>query len=152
MRIYFYPRSPCGERPDRRARRLVWLYFYPRSAPAAPRLFLTISIHALLAESDQCCGEAARAADYFYPRSPCGERRGTVRRRGSLFLISIHALLAESDLAGLAVHHSFSANFYPRSPCGERPAHWLCYKPLVPISIHALLAESDSLSGSLLHG
>ena len=56
---YFYPRSPCGERP-------VWLelepmrrYFYPRS-PCGERPWvhpdggaaLHISIHALLAESD----------------------------------------------------------------------------------------------------
>ena len=104
------------------------------------------------------------AASYFYPRSPCGERRQAVGRTttGRPFLstlslrratarpescpgqrpISIHALLAESDGAhrdpfGLRVH------FYPRSPCGERRLHPSKYVIILPISIHALLAESD---------
>ena len=34
----------------------------------------SISIHALLAESDVGAPESAFAGDYFYPRSPCGER------------------------------------------------------------------------------
>ena len=56
---------------------------------------------------------------YFYPRSPCGERR----------------LLCYTMLARLY--------FYPRSPCGER--RWLrCWQLAArDISIHALLAESD---------
>ena len=124
-----------------------------------------ISIHALLAESDeQKCGDG-KAYVYFYPRSPCGERldkpaqpvpaavqflstlslrRATMtlkcpkacqkflstlslRRATSVttsfqggFAISIHALLAESDLKGQ-----------------------LYTSALIQISIHALLAESD---------
>ena len=79
-----------------------------------------ISIHALLAESDHCdtlsalapkeflstlslrratrptfCGTEQRT--YFYPRSPCGERRYLVNTYHRIFGISIHALLAESD-------------------------------------------------------
>ena len=125
---------------------------------------ITISIHALLAESDFHFSifdfldlsflstlSLRRAtvvkmsikffnAD-FYPRSPCGERR--FRRRPV----------------------SCDRNFYPRSPCGERPytnkqleVHtiflstlslrratrlfvWIAKRAL--ISIHALLAESD---------
>ena len=102
----FYPRSPCGERPQpqqRRGRRLV------------------ISIHALLAESDGafllffpnelqflstlslrratfCALPALRKVHNFYPRSPCGERRGSRRKRPAGSRISIHALLAESDI------------------------------------------------------
>ena len=57
----------------------------------------SISIHALLAESD----------DYF----------SAVMRQNPG--ISIHALLAESDLAGPS-GPAFLYNFYPRSPCGER--------------------------------
>ncbi len=34
---------------------------------------------------------------YFYPRSPCGERRKRYRLPDTPSLISIHALLAESD-------------------------------------------------------
>ena len=56
---YFYPRSPCGERPSKRATPARHPYFYPRSPcgerhrrPCFSRSFLSISIHALLAESD----------------------------------------------------------------------------------------------------
>ena len=35
---------------------------------------ITISIHALLAESDLAQGVRNRLHDHFYPRSPCGER------------------------------------------------------------------------------
>ena len=150
-----------------------------------------ISIHALLAESD--LGRAAvgsrmskflstlslRRATYglcegvsllrnFYPRSPCGERRGTLSDTSDVTAISIHALLAESDLWVLRKVPLLS-NFYPRSPCGERPIGTLRtvsvrnFYPRSPcgerpwargsrvtyveISIHALLAESDGGSG-----
>ena len=59
-------------------------------------LHCVISIHALLAESDHPSAILSNGREYFYPRSPCGERRlgllGWLRT-----LISIHALLAESD-------------------------------------------------------
>ena len=85
---------------------------------------------------------SALAARYFYPRSPCGERRLPCMIWSNIFLISIHALLAESDVLSCgwcgvtilflstlslrratpwdrvvitSLHH-----FYPRSPCGER--------------------------------
>ena len=83
-----------------------------------------ISIHALLAESDYilvntflaifeflstlslrratgCFGRFAAGSTYFYPRSPCGERRGTKRSANP------------------------KNHFYPRSPCGERPEYFL---------------------------
>ena len=57
---------------------------------------ISISIHALLAESDT-----------------------RHRTRGAVYKISIHALLAESDKRRLP--SSWRRNhFYPRSPCGER--------------------------------
>ena len=55
-----------------------------------------ISIHALLAESDRPEFYGIARHTYFYPRSPCGERH-----RG-------------------AYHVKRHENFYPRSPCGER--------------------------------
>ena len=58
---------------------------------------------------------------YFYPRSPCGERREAYRQASLSHRISIHALLAESDSV--------------RPGTRQRDA----------ISIHALLAESDNL-------
>ena len=149
---HFYPRSPCGERPG------VWVLLFVGTS---------ISIHALLAESDSGC---------------------KIAKNG--ITISIHALLAESDagsLAEVAKYATFLSTlslrratssrirsssiityFYPRSPCGERhmtmlPAarqkvflstlslrratgndSWGNY--IVIISIHALLAESDQIA------
>ena len=105
---------------------------------------VTISIHALLAESDYSMGRNEKSfRGYFYPRSPCGERlRGwTLNINGPIFLstlslrratfflgtlfaniaISIHALLAESDPFRF-LPTPCCVNFYPRSPCGERLA------------------------------
>ena len=56
---HFYPRSPCGERPEHWEQLMSGKHFYPRS-PCGERLnedrygqqFWRISIHALLAESD----------------------------------------------------------------------------------------------------
>ena len=124
---YFYPRSPCGERPIavypvfpmsvflstlslRRATAIIY-----QAVPIS-----VISIHALLAESDLHTGSSwaawfpflstlsLRRATHtggtgnnrgcdFYPRSPCGERP----------LADCTKIYAVGD-------------FYPRSPCGER--------------------------------
>ena len=78
----------------------------------------------------------------FYPRSPCGERRGWTLNINGPMKISIHALLAESDVAllrrititvDISIHallaesdppapprRELYKDFYPRSPCGER--------------------------------
>ena len=78
---YFYPRSPCGERPRSASKLAGMSDFYPRSP----------------------CGERHGPVSFFntfqnfYPRSPCGERQclpGFCRMTAE---ISIHALLAESD-------------------------------------------------------
>ena len=149
-RRYFYPRSPCGERRFalyvcvaftqflstlslRRATGMTaptawsWTDFYPRSPCGERRrdrgrhgLQSTISIHALLAESDAKRTTPRSGRSYFYPRSPCGERRYGFYTR----LIPI--------------------DFYPRSPCGERLAGWYDKNERSNISIHALLAESDA--------
>ena len=79
---YFYPRSPCGERPRRPAERgsvgRISIHALLAESDACdvqrveqPR----ISIHALLAESDVHIGGNLFHIRYFYPRSPCGERR-----------------------------------------------------------------------------
>ena len=146
---YFYPRSPCGERPV-------------ELTTLVNKLF--ISIHALLAESDVAqgaivgykmnfyprspCGERLQSMAVipilrdFYPRSPCGERLRVLDGSKSSIEISIHALLAESDK--ISPHSApDNGNFYPRSPCGERRVHYDNYNLHCVISIHALLAESD---------
>ena len=85
-----------------------------------PHRIRLISIHALLAESDPNTTRCRVIRSYFYPRSPCGERRIFHVRSFTSKDISIHALLAESDVA----FRVFKSN---------------CFS----ISIHALLAESD---------
>ena len=124
---YFYPRSPCGERP------LLILFlafmpydFYPRSPcgerPSGFSSFespIVISIHALLAESDAKFRNWLRYEHNFYPRSPCGERPELSGIKIHALQISIHALLAESDnLPSKPIERKLY--FYPRSPCGER--------------------------------
>ena len=59
--------------------------------------FSSISIHALLAESDAFRPSRLAPGAYFYPRSPCGERHETYVIMEATKVISIHALLAESD-------------------------------------------------------
>ena len=143
-------------------------YFYPRSRGFGC-LGGGISIHALLAESDNRVRLSPLGPKYFYPRSPCGERHELSERRWRPSGISIHALLAESDGHGPACRPA-ERNFYPRSPCGERPKA-LPKPPRQPqflstlslrratynsdnippyrtISIHALLAESDRPPGN----
>ena len=124
--VYFYPRSPCGERHlglnlSECAAIISIHALLAESDFLRPERFcdLAISIHALLAESDDASTTAASILAYFYPRSPCGERQWPCKsrtlqmeflstlslRRATLCMqdairnaqISIHALLAESD-------------------------------------------------------
>ena len=80
----------------------------------------TISIHALLAESDGV--GLSSCFDRIIFLSTLSLRRATTWQRGSriTYVISIHALLAESDIDSSRAA-SFQHHFYPRSPCGERP-------------------------------
>ena len=122
----FYPRSPCGERPHRPERRRQRGDFYPRS-PCGERHakrfstlhHILISIHALLAESDDASKDAIKAIANFYPRSPCGERRYGFGGDNSLPLF----------LSTLSLRRATNCRFHART--GRA------------ISIHALLAESD---------
>ena len=102
---YFYPRSPCGERPANRTDPSAILDFYPRS-PCGERLLFcaynlrkypSISIHALLAESDGISGPRICSGKSFL--STLSLRRATMFQyvHCELLQISIHALLAESD-------------------------------------------------------
>ena len=102
---HFYPRSPCGERQPttgRNNKNNVFLSTLSlrrattRSASSLPSI--SISIHALLAESDIRQYSKPDSGRNFYPRSPCGERPSTPTTVLTLICISIHALLAESDL------------------------------------------------------
>ena len=127
LSCYFYPRSPCGERPG-----AVILILYPA----------TISIHALLAESD-CMTHMQKFCALIF-LSTLSLRRATqsASYNAALADISIHALLAESDSRARCSPQT-RRHFYPRSPCGERPARRRGRWRDPAISIHALLAESD---------
>ena len=103
-----------------------------------------ISIHALLAESDLAEVFKLWRESHFYPRSPCGERLADALVIRRLPIISIHALLAESDLPCPTLQ-GYARYFYPRSPCGERRNRLNTETRSARISIHALLAESDRL-------
>ena len=104
VKIYFYPRSPCGERLATVGLNLVGQIFLStlslrratgkKSSGAA---VFTISIHALLAESDRGSNHGQPGPENFYPRSPCGERLPLICDVIAEMTISIHALLAESD-------------------------------------------------------
>ncbi len=108
-RMYFNPRSPHGERLLSRRRMLPKHRFQSTlssrratSHIGCVSLFVCISIHALLTESDAVSVNIrGRIAD-FNPRSPHGERPVANPCVLSGYLtISIHALLTESDRYGL---------------------------------------------------
>ena len=135
----FYPRSPCGER-----QRLSYHHQATHS----------ISIHALLAESDEhflilvkhiviflstlSLRRATIIASmelpiimYFYPRSPCGERPS--KKYPPMCTIK---------------------HFYPRSPCGERRAPpynlMIQHKFLSTLSLRRATAKVHKTVGALL--
>ena len=129
LQSYFYPRSPCGERPAQAAghsRRKV--NFYPRS-PCGERRQITgdnvvctvISIHALLAESDMqsLCGMVISLRFL----STLSLRRATIMRVSvsgfsSKFLSTLSLRRATISIA--QINAGRNSYFYPRSPCGER--------------------------------
>ena len=145
----FYPRSPCGERQVNAlelADAMLFLSTLSLRRATVTEIWdviaaITISIHALLAESD-----AKQAAYFFWQAflSTLSLRRATYKKRTK----ALHA-----------------AYFYPRSPCGERlfdavqvvivkiflstlslrraTGVAIVVTSCVNISIHALLAESD---------
>ena len=102
--FYFYPRSPCGERLlsiliiGFSGRVFLSTLSLRRATPVIAEMTedQSISIHALLAESDSWTEAIAAKIGHFYPRSPCGERPRSWRLRPK------------------------TRYFYPRSPCGER--------------------------------
>ena len=128
--LYFYPRSPCGERLPWPGLRLRCADFYPRS-PCGERL--------------PCPSWARRTGRNFYPRSPCGERpsRRRVSGSNSAFLSTLSLRRAT---VGNTTEREDTQYFYPRSPCGERLQYMDARYCRQGISIHALLAESDSKS------
>ena len=148
----FYPRSPCGERlhPGRRLlhlRRFLSTLSLRRATAGNGQIVkvLRISIHALLAESDETVLEEFAAAGIsihallaesdpmrssivccgmnFYPRSPCGER--LLARSAYRAILNFYPRSPCGERPSSTwIWPGWSSNFYPRSPCGERPAVW----------------------------
>ena len=125
--VYFYPRSPRGERQRTRKCSPTPQNFYPRSPRGErhmlvyglklPDLFLStlpargatlgrppplagniISIHAPREGSDRKADCYSHGRNHFYPRSPRGERRHAGPSAGLRRHISIHAPREGSDL------------------------------------------------------
>ena len=123
----FYPRSPCGER---------------RAGLNIRRIQKIISIHALLAESDEGHKKPKCRLGHFYPRSPCGERHGA----DLLSCFGRSTFLSTLSLRrATRAHPSSQAKPQFLSTLSLRRATFRnsCRSFLISISIHALLAESD---------
>ena len=105
-------------------------------------LRVRISIHALLAESDRAVCRLDRHGADFYPRSPCGERRGQLHNRRGLYQFLSTLSLRRATGCRRRFWRRYM-HFYPRSPCGERHTSRTPKPARRTISIHALLAESD---------
>ena len=174
--VNFYPRSPCGERPDtgdasdvrgvflstlslRRATENPlygnqWRFISIHALLAESdwrvqqvcKVWLGISIHALLAESDFAPIYCTGPESNFYPRSPCGERRARTLPALPLPIEISIHALLAESDRQTPGEMVCGQNFYPRSPCGERPYNRQVVQSYTQISIHALLAESDHAS------
>ena len=104
VQLHFYPRSPCGER-----RHFGFL------RPSR----LGISIHALLAESDNQSNHTGTSPKEFL--STLSLRRATIAGAGDnavgIFLSTLSLRRATDKRCKLSWNNR---DFYPRSPCGER--------------------------------
>ena len=168
----FYPRSPCGERLISIALSTQPIRFLSTLSLRRAtvhydnyNLHCVISIHALLAESDYVLVNTFSAIFeflstlslrrativmvgllmcnlYFYPRSPCGERRWLRCWQLAARDISIHALLAESDESTTIITICI-ALFLSTLSLRRATVTVLGIQHRTGISIHALLAESD---------
>ena len=103
---HFYPRSPCGERP---------LVHQLRGLAD-----VSISIHALLAESDHNTRNNCIGYCDFYPRSPCGERPFLPHMPMAAFCHFYPRSPCGERLVPACCSSRWRNYFYPRSPCGER--------------------------------
>ena len=127
---YFYPRSPCGERPIGAITYVVMTPdFYPRS-PCGERREYWVGGYG--------------TANNFYPRSPCGERHtepsSMCTKKRFLSTLSLrratkNAITAAPQQEFLSTLSLRRATFGPGVGGAQQR-----------ISIHALLAESDSKS------
>ena len=128
--FYFYPRPPCGGRRPAVLGSLmlsgIFLSTSPLRGTTPGRAVLGagggISIHVPLAGDDVCrCAQLGRN-QHFYPRPPCGGRRGAVLQRAQRF-----RFLSTSPLRGTTI--------FQRRHTAD-----------IAISIHVPLAGDDTSS------
>ena len=125
--IYFYPRSPCGERPS-----------FSTSIISVTAFLSTLSLR----RATVPFRPASHLSMYFYPRSPCGERL-VLLNSSIIVMIFLSTLSLRRATFFLPKWAATVKYFYPRSPCGERQVGQKRFRQKLAISIHALLAESD---------
>ena len=145
---YFYPRSPCGERPLTACKYACKPEFLstlslrratkrPKRIPVKSIFLSTLSLRRATLES---LIFRPQHLD-FYPRSPCGERLAMIGQTGRLWQFlstlslrratpaKIYRISSEIFLSTLSLRRAtlaaitlreVLAYFYPRSPCGER--------------------------------
>ena len=121
----FYPRSPRGERLSRLCSRVAWIAFLP-ALPArgatrdgVPTSPTILFLPALPARGATIISGFQSIRFYFYPRSPRGERlENAAKNMGYIY-------------------------FYPRSPRGERPVVVCNYNDWRIISTRAPREGSD---------
>ena len=103
--MYFYPRSPCGERHISGATDLIFLAFLS-----------TLSLR----RATRSHRRNDRSPIHFYPRSPCGERPAerSDTKHYDPFLSTLSLRRATRETTSIK---PIFRDFYPRSPCGERP-------------------------------
>ena len=128
--LYFYPRSPCGERHNAGPLPTVCKDFYPRS-PCGERLsihFVHLQISIFLStlslrRATSLHRLSGSSSSNFYPRSPCGERHSGHPEPGGNLDFYPRSPCGERQYQQFCVY--CRQNFYPRSPCGERLVHAL---------------------------
>ena len=149
----FYPRSPCGERhtnakivDSSRSISIHALLAESDAADISTRREASISIHALLAESDGSCQIIVIVVNNFYPRSPCGERhtsKDVIKTARNFYPRSPCGERRRAEAIAAKISH-----FYPRSPCGERPIMYdIVFMPrkfLSTLSLRRATARRDS--------
>ena len=145
----FYPRSPCGERQLTPITAPAKRHFYPRS-PCGERPAAwawdwyagPISIHALLAESDQFI--IFTSFVWFAFLSTLSLRRATVSlaevAKYATFLSTLSLRRATDHLDDVRAAIGFLSTLSLR----RATRNYILGVSIVSISIHALLAESDS--------
>ena len=148
-KLYFYPRSPCGERHMGVTVLGIQHNFYPRSPCGERPCTTTITICTVLFLSTLSLRRATKYVYVwytilvnFYPRSPCGERLSERVPLAESTSISIHALLAESDKTR-SKRYNRNIAFLSTLSLRRATPRWQAQDQKDTISIHALLAESD---------